>query len=125
MERTIRTAARRERPFDNQPPFQALKAFQISGRCISRLPGANREPGTWNESHREEGVSDKFLTELESSSSRLKDLELAATEPKADPVVQYHLATDASKYCAGGFLFQLKEWPTGTEALAGMASASE
>ncbi|MCJ1465893.1 hypothetical protein MMC07_004512 [Pseudocyphellaria aurata] len=108
MEQTIRTAARRERPFDIQPPFQALQAFvfpntmqdelrtglvasllklpkirQISGGCISRLPGADREPGTWNQYHSEEGVSDQFLTELSSSSSSLTDLELAATEPKA------------------------------------------
>ena len=33
----------------------------------------------------------------------------------ADPVVQYHLATDASKWCLGGVLFQLVDAPPGTE----------
>lgn len=30
--------------------------------------------------------------------------------------VQYHLATDASKWCLGSVLFQLVEAPLGTEA---------
>lgn len=34
----------------------------------------------------------------------------------ADPDVQYHLATDASRWCLGGVLFQLKDEPPGTEA---------
>jgi hypothetical protein len=34
----------------------------------------------------------------------------------ADPLRQYHLATDASKYALGGVLFQLTEEPAGTEA---------
>ena len=34
----------------------------------------------------------------------------------ADPAVQYHLATDASKWCLGGVLFQLVDAPYGTEA---------
>ena len=34
----------------------------------------------------------------------------------ADPAVQYHLATDASKWCLGGVLFQLVDAPPGTEA---------
>ena len=35
---------------------------------------------------------------------------------RADPAVQYHLATDASKWCLGGVLFQLVDAPPGTEA---------
>ncbi|MCJ1462249.1 hypothetical protein MMC07_000849 [Pseudocyphellaria aurata] len=34
----------------------------------------------------------------------------------AGPKSQYHLATDVSKFCAGGVLFQLKDQPPGTEA---------
>lgn len=33
-----------------------------------------------------------------------------------DPVVQYHLATDASKWCLRGVIFQLVNAPPGTEA---------
>ena len=35
----------------------------------------------------------------------------------ADPAVQYHLATDASKWCLGGVLFQLVDAPPGIEAI--------
>ena len=34
----------------------------------------------------------------------------------ADPAVQYHLATDASKWCLGGVLFQLVDAPPGIKA---------
>lgn len=34
----------------------------------------------------------------------------------ADPAIQYHLATDASKFCARGVLFQLTDEPSGTKA---------
>lgn len=34
----------------------------------------------------------------------------------ADPEAQYHLATDASKLCLGGVLFQLRDTPIGVEA---------
>lgn len=35
----------------------------------------------------------------------------------ADPAIQYHLATDASKWCLGGVLFQLIDTPSGTKAM--------
>ena len=34
----------------------------------------------------------------------------------ADPEVQYHLATDASKWCLGDVLFQLVDASPGTKA---------
>lgn len=35
---------------------------------------------------------------------------------EADLAIQYHVATDASKWCLGGVLFQLVDAPPGTEA---------
>ncbi len=45
--------------------------------------------------------------EQQKSFEYIKDAVSNNAMGEADPVVQYHLATDASKCCLGGVLFQL------------------
>lgn len=96
LEDMIRRAARREKPFDIQPPFEALTSFFIlHGQTFSRNPGfiasllrlpALQEisisvDGWWDPEEEEDvpgkfGPPDKNLIELVSSSSPLTSLHL-------------------------------------------------
>ncbi|MCJ1271633.1 hypothetical protein MMC22_011537 [Lobaria immixta] len=66
LEQMIQKAARTERPFDVQPPFEALTGFKISGGFQS----------TWDPDLRGSGVTDKNLIELDSFSSPVINLDL-------------------------------------------------
>lgn len=104
LERTIRRVARLERPFDIQPPCQALAVFVyphsmpaessmgfiaslLKLPAIQKISVGYRSRGpqglriSWSEFH--ENWADKELAELESFSSPLTHLELAGTKPKA------------------------------------------
>lgn len=95
LERMIRRAAHRERPFDIQPSFRALKIYQHTHSigyaqttgCMDsllRLPLIQKISGSFrNQTKRDHAlkktiVIDKALAELDSSSSPLASLDLSA-----------------------------------------------
>lgn len=89
LEQTIQRAARRERPFDVQPPFEALTVFVHSpGESYSRglaflasllkLPAVQEISAEFGD---ERGATEEHLIELVSSSSPLTSLDLATSSP--------------------------------------------
>lgn len=111
LERMMQRAARREKPFDDAPPFQALKSFTFS-HCISDSPCAARSANfiawllrlpaiqaisggfesTWVT------ATDKNLMELKSSSSPLVYLNLSASKLSAVDLIHLLRAPKALKH---------------------------
>lgn len=92
LEQMMQRAGRRDRPFDIQPPFQVLTAFVSSHDMYSpstsfiasllKLPAIKEISGRfvnkWDIDLGEAIVTDKSLVELDSASSPLTSLDLAA-----------------------------------------------
>ncbi|MCJ1266998.1 hypothetical protein MMC22_006883 [Lobaria immixta] len=91
LEQMIQKAARTERPFDVQPPFEALTGFAHSQKYFNsrstgfialllKLPAIQKISGcfqsTWDPDLGGSGVTDKNLIELDSSSSPVINLDL-------------------------------------------------
>lgn len=93
LERMMRRAGRRDRPFNIQPPFQALTVFASSHDMYSQSPSfiasllklpaireiSGRFANKWDIDLDRDIVTDGSLVELDSSSSSLTSLDLAAT----------------------------------------------
>lgn len=87
LQRVLRRAARRERPSDTHPPFEALRVFMHSHdthrvrstshiASLLTLPAIQRISGGFG--NNKDCILDKNLLELDSSSSSLTSLHLAA-----------------------------------------------
>ena len=80
------------------------------------LSGALRKPSVWKK-----WVEKAEITwgpeQQKKSFDYIKNVVSTNAMGGADPAVQYHLATNASKWCLGGVLFQLVDAPPGTEAM--------
>jgi hypothetical protein len=63
-----------------------------------------------------EGKKWKWMEEQQESFDYIKKCISENAMSSADPDLQYHLATDASKTRVGDVLFQLYKEPAGTEA---------
>lgn len=89
LQRVLRRAARREKPFDTHPPFEALRVFKHSHNThivrttshiasLLTLPAIQRISGGFGNNKNCFLNEDKNLLQLDSSSSPLTSLNLAA-----------------------------------------------